>query len=326
MAKKNKTMPAYAMMGKQAVGSTTEEVLTNAGMNFSIGIEPIYTKSGKIIRGGNFRRVFRKDNDHDLGVVKKNYQILQPIEWANIANTLSGGLEAEWDRIGMINKGEKMFGSFSLPEQIQIGNGDKFATNMYLWTANDGSGAVNCLPTLTRLVCANQSPMAFQTLTTMGLRAKDLSIPHSSIMRGRIDNLPQKLNMINTMQKEWCAMTDQLLEVEMEFDDRVQFYIDVMGWTQKDELKDKVENPHGLATRGRNQLEAMLELEGSRTNTVGGMRDTQYQAYNVLTEFVDHHSILSGGKPKESTVNNTVFGAGARKKDKAWALLMQSHL
>ena len=82
-------MGAIARFGKEAQGTTAEEVLQNAGLNFDVAIEPLYTSKGKPIRS-KFNRVFRTDNDTTLGVVGKTYVPMQNNRLLGIANELVG--------------------------------------------------------------------------------------------------------------------------------------------------------------------------------------------------------------------------------------------
>ena len=80
---------AYMTMGQKARGDTTAEVLANAGMDFGVKTEPLYTAQGREVRS-KFKRVARTDNDHTLGVVGKTYNPLQNEELLAMADTLVG--------------------------------------------------------------------------------------------------------------------------------------------------------------------------------------------------------------------------------------------
>lgn len=322
----NSTIPAHVLLGQAARGSTTEEVMQNAGLNFSVGMEPIYTKTGKEIRG-NFRRVVREDNDFTLGVVGKNYHVLQPQEMFDIADNLVGKNMMDWERVGSLKGGAKIFGSFVLPDHVTVGDGDKSAKRIYLSNTNDGSGSLRVLPVLDRLVCRNQTAMVEANMRQWGINKRDLTIRHSSKMHERIDDLKNALKVFDHMADQWAREANMLMTHEMEIGDRIEFYIDALDMKPREELVHKVDNPHGLATNSRNRLAAVLELETAKTNTIGGISDTPMQAFNTLTEYVDHASILKrNGDVRQTTVENTVFGNGARQKGNAWARLVDAYL
>jgi len=328
--RENSMIPAVTLMGKAAVGTTVDEVLENAGLNYEIGMEPIYTSSGKVIRDGNYRRTFRKDNDLTLGIVGKSYHVAQNKDLFNIADVLTDQFDVEWDRVGSLDSGRRVFGSFILPDHITIGDNpdETMEQRIYLSNTNDGSGGLRALPTNVRLFCQNQTAHVARMLKEWGINPKALSIRHSSKMEERIGQLKEILKITNHLNIKFAENAAELMRVEMTESDMTEFFIDTFGWTQKTNEKTGEiitdNHPYGLATRGQNQLEVLDELLTHDTNTTGGMAGTAWAAYNAVTEYIDHNGILlASGKPKESSVMNTVFGVGATRKAKAWSNLME---
>ena len=326
MSKRNMSIPAHLLIGEDARGSTNEEVMKNASMDWAAEKGPLFTPTGKQLPP-KFQRVYRGDNDHTLGIVGKNYHILQPSEMFSIADSLVGAGEAEWSRVGQIGHGEKMYALLDLPEHITIGDNDQHDAKIYLSNTFDGSGSVRVYPVLERLFCRNQTQTFNNNLRKMGFNSRDLTIRHSSKMHEKISDLKTALNLTNTMNKVWANQANELLEVTMEFDDRQDFYIEAFNMKPNEKLIDKVENPLGLPTQSRRRLEALAELETSTTNTVGGIADTPFQAFNTLTEYIDHATPLKAdGSVKITTAENTIFGAGGRTKSNAWARLVDAYL
>ena len=329
--RRNSLIPAaVTLMGKDAVGTTTKEVLKNAGLDYKISKEPIYTEGGKIINSGKTVRVFREDTDKTLGIVGHKYEIAQNEDVFDVAMTLQESEDIQWDRVGSMNDGSQIFGSFILPDHITIGNNpnETFEQRIYLSNANDGSGGLKALPTNMRLFCQNQTTAVLKQLKAWGINPRDLSIRHSSKMSERIDDLKRILQLTNHMNMRFAEDASQLMRVEMTDAEMTEVFIDTFGWTQKTDKKTGEiitdNHPYGLATRGINQLETLNELLTSETNTTGGMAGSAWACYNAITEYIDHHGILKAdGSHKETSVMNTVFGIGARRKAKAWNNLME---
>lgn len=324
---RNASIPAHLLIGKKAVGNTNEEVMTNADMNWTAAKGPVISpKTGENLPP-KFQRVYREDNDHTLGMVGKNYHILQPAEMFSIADSLVGDGLAEWSRVGQVGHGEKMYALLDLPEHITIGDNDQHDAKLYLSNTMDGSGSVRVYPTLERLFCRNQTSAFNRNLQKMGFSPSDLTIRHSSRMHEKIGDLKNALNLSNQMIDIWANQAEEMLDITMEFKDRETFYIEAFNMKPQKELVHKVDNPLGLPTQSRRRLEALAELETSQTNTVGGMADTPFQAFNVLTEYIDHATpVRADGTVKVTTAENTIFGAGGRTKQNAWARLVDAHL
>jgi len=308
---------AYMTMGQQARGDTTAEVLTNAGMDFGVKTEPLYTAQGREVRS-KFQRVARTDNDHTLGVVGKTYNPLQNEELLAMADTLVGTGEIEWDRVGMIDGGSRLYASFALPDAYRIDGWDDLNQYIYLTNAHDGSQGVRCVPTNVRLGCTNQFRHAMSSLKRADINPRDLSIRHSSKMHDRLAEMRHAIKLTDTLNQNFADTAGELMCVEMDAVDRAEYYIDVLGLKTDEKLRDG-ENEHGLKTRGFNTMNHLLALEKSRTNNTSAMRDTAWQSFNVITEYIDHAWVHNAaGTVNQKRVESAVLGVGSNTKAKAW--------
>ena len=69
----------------------------------------------------------------------------------------------------------------------------------------------------------------------------------------------------------------------------------------------------------------LIEIEGYERNNIGVMNNTQYQAYNVVSDYIDHAwTVDKTGKINEKRVESAIIGPKARTKSKAWETLMTS--
>jgi phage/plasmid-like protein (TIGR03299 family) len=310
-------LSAHMITGEKAVGSTTREVLQNAGMDFTVGREPLYTSQGKEIRS-KFQRVYRQDNDHTLGVVGRTYQPLQNEELLGVASQLVDNDEIAWDRTGMIDGGSKLWASFTLPDSFRIDGWDDIDQHIYLVNSHDGSGGVKCIPVNVRLGCSNQFAFAMSQIKAAGINPRDLSIRHSSRMLDRVGDFRKAIKLVDTLNQNFADTASDLIQVEMSETERMDYYIDALGLNHSVDRISK-ENSTGLTTRGNNTLNHLIELEKSSTNNSVNMQDTAWQAFNVVTEYIDHawiHNASGVVNPKRA--ESAIVGTGSRLKAKAW--------
>jgi len=329
------TIPAHILMGEEAVGRTNEEVMKNAGLDFTVEKRRIpHPDTGELLPE-RYSVNFRSDTGQPLGAVGKNYTNLQPTEMFSVADGLVGAGQAEWERVGQTDNGARIFAQLALPEHITIGDNDRSNAKIYLSNAYDGSQAFRVLPTLERLFCSNQTSAVLHNMKEMGIKPSDLVIRHSSRMHDKIKHLSRALKLTNTLNQRWAEQANGLLEVHMDMDDRIKFYIDTgyLGKVDAERTKKDTTNIYGLSAQGNRKLDELLELETAPTNTTGGMSDTAWAAYNTLTEHVTHHSFQkanavfgSEGSIKQKTAENAVFGAGDKMMTKAWGRLVDAHL
>ncbi len=121
---------SYMLMGQEAKGENTDEVLRNAGLDFTVSREPLYTAAGREVRS-KFQRIKRDDNDATLGVVGRTYHPMQNRDLLGIADRLVNKEQISWDRIGMVGMGEKLYASFTLPDSYRIDHWDDLDQYIY---------------------------------------------------------------------------------------------------------------------------------------------------------------------------------------------------
>lgn len=308
---------SYMLMGQKAQGENTQEVLDNAGLNFTVGREPLYTSQGREIRS-KFQRIYRQDNDVTLGVVGRTYQPLQNAELLGIADRLVANQDIAWDRIGMVGQGEKLYASFTLPDTYRVDGWDDLDQYIYLTNTHDGSGGVRCIPANVRFGCTNQFAFHRSQLKQAGINPRDLTIRHSSKMSDRIGQLEKAIGIVDVLNQNFANQAAELMTVEMSEADKATFYIDTLGLATDEKLVD-VDNEWGLKTRGLNTFNHLKELEKSSTNNTSAMRDTAWQSFNVVTEYIDHAWVHNAnGTVNAKRAESAIIGTGARQKSQAW--------
>jgi len=322
-------LSAFDAFGKPAEGDTGIEVLRNAGMDFTVEMQPIYRSinGGAKADGSRFRRMTRTDTQATLGIVSKGFVPFQPSEMAAIGEKIGASTngEVKWDRVGVTHGGARMMMSFQMPEEFAFDNGgetEQVANYFYLMNAHDGSSGLKIVPAPVRLFCSNQFPMLDGFLKSQGIDPKMLSLRHSSVMHKKADELLSKLGLIDNLTQKFAQETADLLQVDMDIGARTEFYISVLGLKTDKELIDIVENPFGLATRGRNTLDRLMEAEALERNNVGEMNNTAFQAWTTVTDHLTHGGIHSkDGKIMQSKVESAVMGPSAKLMNKAWVEL-----
>jgi len=315
-------LPSYALLGQEAIGTTAKEVLANAGLDFEVRKAP----SGYIDPKGNFTPhrghtiTYRTDTGAALGSVGNTYKVYQNLDALKVFDRLVGEGKVEYDRIGMIDGGRKMFASMRMPEGFQIAGWDDIDQYLYMVTSHDGSTGVRYIPANVRIGCTNQFAYLESMLKDSGINPRVLSSRHSSQIEGRIDEAVKALSVVDMLNEKFCERAAELMEVELTLADRTEFYIEAMGLKTDEKIVDKAKNPLGLTTRGNNTLDRLYDLELSETNTTHGMEGTAWAAFNVVTEYLDHAWVYDrkGEKVNQKRVESALLGTGMRTKDRAW--------
>jgi len=275
---------------------------------------------GKFITNNGHHVTVRDDTGLALGQVGRTYHVYQNQQTLGIADSLVGEGLIEWDRIGNIDQGRKMFASFRMPEGFSIAGWDDIEQHVYLINSHDGSSGVRVVPANFRLACTNQFAYLDSLLRQAGINPRMLSIRHSSKINERVSQLRSALSVVDHLNETFANSAEQMMSVELDLDGRISYYIDSLGLKTDEKLIDKVENPYGLTTRGNNTLDLLLELETSETNTAGGIGGTVWGIFNTLTEYLDTKWVYDrkGEKVNQKRVESALLGTGMRMKDRAW--------
>jgi phage/plasmid-like protein (TIGR03299 family) len=313
---------SYMLLGKEAQGTTAQEVLQNAGLDFNVSKHPsgYMNHEGRFVGNPGHFVTVRDDTGLPLGQVGKSYTVYQNEDAIRICDPLVGEGLIEYDRIANIDIGRKFMASMRMPEGFSIAGWDDVEQYIYIINSHDGSSGIRVIPANFRLACSNQFAYLDSLLRKAGINPRALSIRHSSKINERVSELREALKIVDHLNETFAHTAEDMMKVELELADRIGYYIDAVGLKTDEELIDKVENPFGLTTRGRNTLDRLLELETSETNTSGGIGGTVWGSFNTVTEFLDHAWVYDrkGEKVNEKRVESSLLGTGMRMKDRAW--------
>lgn len=165
----------------------------------------------------------RSDNNFALGIVGKDYGIVQNTEAFDFIDMLTsgkiGGEVPTIETAGVLGNGERIFITAKLPEPIRIANNSEDLVDMYFvfTTSHDGSGAVNCMCTPIRVVCNNTLSMAFKQ------NSGKLSFRHTVNIGKRLDLTNKEsaerafkcMNLYNTYKKYFEESLEQLAKIQV---------------------------------------------------------------------------------------------------------------
>ena len=315
-------LPSYALLGQEAKGTTAEEVLANAGLDFEVKKAPSGYRNheGDFIPHKGHSITYRADTGAALGSVGSTYKVYQNIDALKVFDRLVGEGRVEYDRIGMIDGGRKMFASMKMPEGFTVAGWDDIDQYLYMVTSHDGSTGVRYIPANVRLGCTNQFAYLDPRLRQAGINPRVLSSRHSRHIESRIGDAINALNVVDVLNEQFANTAGELMQIELDVAGRTEFYIDAMGLKTDEKLIDKVENPFGLTTRGNNTLTRLHELEETALGFDDGDINSAWGAFNVVTEYLDHQWVYDrkGEKVNQKRVESALLGTGARQKDNAW--------
>ena len=130
---------------------TSAEALKEAGLDWRVYQQPIFTNFGKVIEG--YRANVRSTDDKVLGVVSDRYKVVQNDEAFEFTDELLGE-GVRYETAGSLQGGRKIWLLAKLPEMYVMA-GDRVSSYLVFSNTHDGSGAVRAAITPVRVVCNN---------------------------------------------------------------------------------------------------------------------------------------------------------------------------
>lgn len=259
----------------------SKDAISHAGLDYQVEKAEltalVKNSSNKQVSGSapvpGYFATMRTDNNAVLGVVGKDYQIVQNRDAFTFFDSIVGNDGILYETAGALGKGERIFITAKLPGYIQVGSNDLIEKYLFLTTSHDGSGSITAAFTPVRIVCANTLNAAMKNMTNV------VKIRHTSNAVERLRTAHKVMGIAN-------KFSDEVGEI---FND----------WAKK-----PITDP---------QLKKLIEIAMAPNREVlGNLRDGKVNALSTqFTNIVDdvYEYALSNPTQQLPTTMGTVFGA-----------------
>ena len=300
---------------------TSEEAIKHAGLNYEVVKSPLFTKGSGIIETANGIEIgsselevpnyfanIRTDNNAVLGVVGKDYHIVQNREAFNFFDAIVGGGEGIlYETAGALGNGERIFITAKLPDYIRVGNGDDVTEKyIFLTTSHDGSGSITAAFTPIRIVCQNTLNASLRNMTNV------VRIKHTSGAKQRIENANKIMGLANTLSNQLEAIFNDWTKVRVS-DNEVKKLIQLALCPNKETLdliKKGAEDE--ISTVFKNTVEdAFAYAMMSDTQQMNTTKGTLFGAYNAVTGYYQN---VRNYKDEEAKLQSIVMGGTAQQR------------
>ena len=307
---------------------TSEEAIKFAGLDYEVVKSPLFTKGSSLIEtedgvklGSSELEVsdyfanIRTDNNAVLGVVGKDYHIVQNCEAFSFFDSIVGSNKGIlYETAGALGKGERIFITAKLPDYIRVGNGDDITEKyIFLTTSHDGSGSITAAFTPVRIVCQNTLNASLRNMTNV------VRIKHTSGAKQRIETAHKVMGLANTMSNQLEGMFNEWSKIRIS-DDDVKQLIQVSLCPNKKTLELlKKGDEDEVSTMFKNTVEdAFAYAMMSETQQMDTTKGTLFGAYNAVTGYFQN---VRKYRDNESKLQSIVMGGTAQlKSQKAFEL------
>lgn len=294
--------PWHGLGQELQAGAPIEDWVKAAGMDWDVQRAPVfYGEQGLWGREILDRHVlFRSDTQDPLGIVSKNYKIVQPQEVLEFFRELCEFNHFEMNTAGTLFGGRIYWALANIGEEADVRMGDKVKGRLLLSTSADGTKATTAKFVAERVVCNNTLTMAMRE--GGGSTAK---VSHRSEFKA--DKVKTDLG-IGHEQFENFIHTARLLTEHKVTDEKArEFFISLL--IEKGGMSSKSEQ-EVLDSRPLQKILGLYMGEG-KGSTFAGTKGTAWGLVNAVTEYIDH---LRPASLPDFRFNNAFFGFGERMK------------
>lgn len=304
----------------------SSEALKFAQLDYTVEKRPLFTYDNenniadedveiKIpeIEVPNFYATIRTDNETVLGVVGKDYEVVQNVDAFSFFDSIVGGDGIQYETAGALGKGERIFITAKLPGYIKVGNDDLIEQYLFLTTSHDGFGSITAAFTPIRIVCNNTLNAALQNNSNF------TKIRHTANAKDRLEQAHRLMGITNTLSAELETIFNRWAKVRIT-DPEVKKLIQLAMVPNKEVFQNiQTGKNDDLSTCFKNICDTAFEYAMTNpTQQQETTKGTLFGAYNAVTGYFQN---VRSYKNEEAKVKSLLFGGtGQLRTQKAFDL------
>ena len=296
---------------------TSAEAIQFAGLDYRVEKRRLFTfDSGNsfgnsdtvkpTVEVPSYYATVRGDNDAVLGLVGKDYQVVQNRDAFSFFDAIVGGEGIQYETAGALGKGERLFVTAKLPDYIRVGSDDLIEKYLFLTTSYDGFGAITAAFTPVRIVCQNTLNAALHNHTN------SIKIRHTANAQQRLQQAHKLMGITNTLSSELEELFNQWTKVPIT-DSEVKKLIQLALAPGKEALQGLgTERKELLSTQFQNVCEQAFQYALSNpTQQIQTAKGTLFGAYNAVTGYYQN---VRNYKDGEAKLKSIVLGGTAHQR------------
>ncbi|MEJ2881515.1 DUF932 domain-containing protein [Pedobacter sp. GR22-6] len=310
------------------------EAIQFAGLNFEVEKRPLFTCNTENFEIFNdvevdehmndfepgillpdFFATVRTDTDQVLGLVGKDYSVVQNTEAFGFFDSIvGGGTGIKYETAGCLGSGQVTFITAKLPDYIRVGREDLIEQFLFLTSSHDGSGSISIAFTPVRIVCENTLNAALRH------KSNCIKIRHMANATDKLRQAHQMLGLSNSLAIEMEAIYNRWSRVRIN-DPELKRLIQLAMVPNREVLeKLKAGQDEQLSTQYNNIIENVYEYAlSSPSQQEVTTRGTVFGAYNAVTGYFQN---VRNYKDTEAKFKSIMTGTASARTQSAFDLCM----
>ena len=306
---------------------TSAEALQFAGLDYTVAKRKLFTIDSEKKEAFNedseiripeievpdFYATIRTDNETVLGVVGKDYEVVQNMDAFSFFDAIVDGDGILYETAGALGKGERIFITAKLPDYIKVGNDDLIEQYLFLTTSHDGSGSITAAFTPVRIVCNNTLNAALRK------QSNSIKIRHTANAKERLEEAHKLMGITNQLSAQLEGIFNQWAKIRIT-DNEVKKLIQMALVPNKEVLQNiLVGKEDELSTCFKNMTDAAFEYAmANETQQLETTKGSLFGAYNGVTGYFQNVRFY---KNEEAKVKSLLMGGtGQMRTQKAFNL------
>lgn len=158
------TEKAHTGFGNEIVNASSyEEVLEQAGLNWTVSSHPVFTELGGLpIAIPKTKAIVRNEDRKTLGIVTDKYKLVNNADAFAFTESIFKSQDISFERGGSYRGGKSTWIEARVNSEYTV-LGDKTTCYMIFMNSHDGTGSVRALMLPTRIACSNQLNFAIKS-------------------------------------------------------------------------------------------------------------------------------------------------------------------
>jgi phage/plasmid-like protein (TIGR03299 family) len=305
---------------------TSAEAIKYAQLDYTVEKRPLFTYDTENNTGDpetdiiipeigvpDFYATIRTDTEQVLGVVGKDYQVVQNVDAFAFFDSIVGGKDGVlYETCGALGNGERIFITAKLPDYIRVGRDDLIEQYLFLTTSHDGYGSITAAFTPVRVVCQNTLNAAMRN------HSNGIKIRHTASANERLKQAHQLLGITNQLADELEEVFNHWAKIRIT-DQAVKKLIQVAMAPNKEVLQSLQSGKQDeLSTTYNNMVSSVMEYAlTSPTQQEATTKGTLFGAYNSVTGYFQN---VRNYKDDESKFKSIMYGTGLQRSQSAFDL------
>ena len=296
---------------------SSAEAIRQAGLDYAVEKRKLFTFDNENHNGNpdtdiiipeievsGYFATMRTDTEQVLGVVGKDYEIVQNVDAFSFFDAIVGGDGIQYETAGALGKGERVFITAKLPGYIQVGQQDLIEQYLFLSTSHDGYGSITAAFTPVRIVCANTLNAAMRN------HSNSIKIRHTANAKDRLEQAHKVMGISNKLSVELEQIFNQWAKMRIS-DPEVKKLIQLAMVPNKEVLHNlRTGKQDELSTAFKNIVDTVYEYaQVSPSQQQETTKGTVFGAYNAVTGYFQN---VRNYKSDESKLKSLLYGGTAQ--------------